>query len=77
LKLRKENFAKAIVLVLLRSYKKLISPFLPVACRHLPTCSDYAYAAIDRYGLVVGIGITLKRLLRCRPFGTKGYDPVP
>ncbi len=77
LKLRKDNFVKSTVLGLIKSYKKMISPFLPMACRHIPTCSDYAYTAIEQYGLAVGTGITFKRLLRCRPFGTRGYDPVP
>ncbi|MBS20942.1 MAG: membrane protein insertion efficiency factor YidD [Chloroflexi bacterium] len=71
------NVAKPMVLSLLRFYKRCVSPFLPVSCRHLPTCSEYAYLAIEKHGVCLGAAITAKRLFRCRPFGTKGYDPVP
>ena len=46
-------------------------------CRHLPTCSEYGYEAIARYGLLRGSWLTVKRVIRCGPFGTNGYDPVP
>jgi len=71
------NVAKPITLSLIKSYKRCISPFIPVSCRHAPTCSEYAYTAIDKHGVLLGAAMTAKRLLRCRPFGTKGYDPVP
>jgi len=46
-------------------------------CRHEPTCSNYAYEAISRHGFLPGLGMTFIRLLNCRPFGNRGYDPVP
>ena len=49
---------------------------LPVSCRYVPTCSEYAEEAIDRYGVIHGGAMALGRLLRCNPFGGSGYDPV-
>ena len=64
-------------LKLLRFYKRNISPMNPPACRFIPTCSEYAYEAIDRYGVWKGGWLALKRLLRCHPLCKGGYDPVP
>lgn len=61
----------------LRCYKRLVSPLLPDACRFVPTCSDYAAEAVERYGLIRGGALALWRLLRCQPFARAGYDPVP
>ena len=55
----------------------LISPPLPPSCRYLPSCSDYAIEAIARHGALVGLGLALRRLGRCHPWGGSGYDPVP
>jgi putative membrane protein insertion efficiency factor len=60
-----------------RGYQLLVSPFLPPACRFLPTCSEYAAEAIERHGAWVGIVLALRRLARCHPWGGSGYDPVP
>ena len=68
--------AKFVVLQLLRAYKVLISPALPVACRYVPTCSEYAMEAIDRYGVLRGGWMAVRRIMRCHPFGGSGYDPV-
>ncbi len=65
------------VLKLLKLYKDFVSPYLPVSCRHMPTCSEYSYGAISKYGVIRGGYMTLKRILRCSPLGTSGYDPVP
>ncbi len=62
---------------LLRGYKRFISPLFPPACRFYPTCSDYAYQAIDKYGLAKGGLLAIRRLLKCHPFHEGGYDPVP
>jgi uncharacterized protein len=62
---------------LLRSYKALISPFLPASCRYVPSCSEYAAEAVARHGLLRGSALGLWRLLRCNPFARGGYDPVP
>ena len=65
-------------LVALRSYKLYVSPWFAGSCRFEPTCSVYAYQAIERFGVRRGLWMALKRLLRCHPFSRKfGYDPVP
>jgi len=57
-------------------YKKGLSPLLPPACRHYPTCSEYAFEAIKQRGIVQGLTMGTWRVLRCNPWGTSGYDPV-
>ncbi|CAN5582507.1 hypothetical protein BH09VER1_BH09VER1_56380 [soil metagenome] len=64
-------------LLLIRGYKRLISPLLPPSCRFYPTCSDYAYEAIDKHGLLKGGRLAVWRVLRCNPFCKGGMDPVP
>jgi len=59
-----------------RGYKLVISPWLPPACRYVPTCSEYAIEAIERYGLFKGIGRAVSRLLRCHPLHNGGFDPL-
>jgi putative membrane protein insertion efficiency factor len=68
---------KGALLWLLRGYKRYVSPLLPSACRFEPTCSMYFYEAIDKRGVVRGLFLGCKRLLRCHPFCAGGYDPVP
>ena len=68
---------KVLVLAFLRAYKRYISPWIPQACRFQPTCSVYMYQAIEKWGLVRGLFLGFKRLLRCHPFGGGGPDPVP
>ena len=70
------HFAKVVTLQLLRAYKWAISPIFPSACRYVPTCSEYAMEAVERYGAVRGGCMAVARILRCRPFGRSGYDPV-
>jgi len=62
---------------LIKAYRYALSPLVGFDCRHLPTCSDYADQAIERFGLWAGGWMTLSRLLRCQPFGTSGLDFVP
>ncbi len=62
---------------LIQAYKRFISPMLPVACRYVPTCSDYALEALERHGPLRGSWLAVKRLARCHPFAGHGYDPVP
>ena len=70
------DIAKLVTLHLLRTYKWALSPMFPPACRYVPTCSEYAEEAIDRYGVLRGGAMTVLRLLRCHPFAHGGYDPV-
>src|SRR5579863_6702536 len=62
---------------LVKAYRYTLSPLVGFHCRHLPTCSDYADQAIERFGLWAGGWMTVARLLRCQPFGTHGLDFVP
>lgn len=67
----------AVLIALVRFYQWVISPLLGPRCRFDPTCSEYAAAAISRFGPLRGGLLTLKRLSRCHPWGASGYDPVP
>jgi len=64
------------MLLLLRAYKWGFSPMFPPACRYVPTCSEYAMEAVERYGALRGTLMALARLLRCHPFAKGGLDPV-
>lgn len=68
---------KRALLSLIGFYQRVISPRKPASCRYLPTCSEYARVAIQRYGALWGGWMALKRILRCHPFRKGGYDPVP
>ena len=69
---------KRLFLLLIRFYQKCISPYTPPSCRFTPTCSAYAYTAIQKYGALKGGYLALQRLLRCNPFYKGDYfDPVP
>lgn len=69
---------KRLFLLLIRFYQKCISPYTPPSCRFTPTCSAYAYTAIQKYGALKGGYLALRRLLRCNPFYKGDYlDPVP
>jgi uncharacterized protein len=70
------DFAQLVVLRFLQIYKWAISPMLRPACRYVPTCSEYAMEAIERYGLLRGGWMAMLRLLRCHPLVKGGYDPV-
>lgn len=61
----------------IRFYQVAISPYLGSNCRHTPTCSQYAIEAIREWGVIKGIWLGTKRIARCHPWGTHGYDPVP
>ncbi|MEE8480841.1 MAG: membrane protein insertion efficiency factor YidD [Desulfobacterales bacterium] len=68
---------KRIFLILIKTYQYVLSPILGPSCRFYPTCSDYAYQSVTRYGLIKGVFIAFKRIVRCHPFSPGGVDPVP
>lgn len=64
-------------ILLIRIYQYAISPYFPKACRFVPSCSQYGIEALQKHGLFRGLWLTIRRMLRCHPFGGSGYDPVP
>jgi len=66
-----------IVLALIRLYQNTVSRVLPPTCRFYPSCSQYTYQAIAKYGVLRGGWLGVKRITRCHPFNPGGYDPVP
>ncbi|MFW5952403.1 MAG: membrane protein insertion efficiency factor YidD [Gemmatimonadota bacterium] len=66
-----------LLLMVIRAYRRFVSPVTPPSCRYLPTCSAYAEEAVRRHGAGRGGWLALRRLLRCHPWGGSGYDPVP
>lgn len=66
-----------IAVFLITFYRAAISPLFPSCCRFQPTCSEYGLTAFRRYGFLKGFKLTAKRLMKCRPGGPHGYDPVP
>ncbi len=68
---------KHVLLLLLKLYKRVLSPLLGSNCRFYPTCSDYAAQAIDKYGALKGGWLAVKRISRCHPFHPGGIDEVP
>ncbi|AVQ18072.1 MAG: membrane protein insertion efficiency factor YidD [Fusobacterium mortiferum] len=68
---------KKIILLLIKLYQKYISIFLGKNCRFYPTCSAYTYEAIEKFGIIKGIFLGIKRIIKCHPFHPGGYDPVP
>jgi putative membrane protein insertion efficiency factor len=70
------ELTKTLVLSLLRAYKWALSPMFPPSCRYVPTCSEYAMEAVERFGTVRGTWMAVRRVVRCHPFVKGGYDPV-
>lgn len=68
---------KYAAILLIKFYRKFISPLKKPCCRFTPTCSQYAIEAFEKRGFFVGFLLTVWRILRCNPFGKGGYDPVP
>ena len=68
---------RRLAILQIRIYQKIISPLLPGVCRYRPTCSEYMAEAIQTHGIVKGLYLGTRRLLRCHPWGGSGYDPVP
>ena len=65
------------VILLIRFYQKVVSPFTPASCRYTPTCSSYSIGAFQKHGLRKGFVMTIKRIGSCHPWGGSGHDPVP
>jgi hypothetical protein len=68
---------KKVFLSLIRFYQKWLSPGLPASCRFYPSCSEYTYQAIEKYGALRGGWLGVRRIARCHPFNPGGFDPVP
>jgi len=68
---------RRLVLGLISFYRHTLSPYWPGACRYSPTCSHYTQEAIETHGLLRGGWLGIKRIGRCQPWGSEGYDPVP
>ena len=71
------TFFVFLLIIPVKLYQYLISPFLPNSCRFEPTCSEYTIQALRTRGVFTGLYLSVKRILRCHPFGGHGYDPVP
>lgn len=71
------NPIKVILIYLIKSYRYAISPLLGQKCRFYPSCSQYTLESLQKYGLVKGLYLSSKRLLKCHPWGQSGFDPVP
>lgn len=64
-------------ILLVKFYRKCISPLTPATCRYSPTCSQYSLTALQRFGVLKGGWLSIKRIASCNPWGGSGYDPVP
>ena len=64
-------------ILFIRVYQLIISPMLGSNCRFIPTCSEYAMESLREYGLIKGIFLSIKRIGKCHPWGSHGYDPIP
>jgi len=65
------------LLLLIKLYQNFISPLLPSTCRYSPTCSEYSKQSLVKFGLIKGSIVSIKRIIKCNPWGGSGYDPVP
>ncbi|MCF7890364.1 membrane protein insertion efficiency factor YidD [Candidatus Bipolaricaulota bacterium] len=68
---------KVVLLKVIKFYQKAVSPSLPNTCRFYPSCSEYSKQAIEEYGAIKGTYMAIKRVLRCHPLNSGGYDPLP
>ncbi len=68
---------KKVIILMIKFYRKYISPLKRPSCIYTPTCSLYALEALEKYGAIKGTYLAVRRILRCHPFHRGGYDPVP
>lgn len=73
---KNKDYVKQICLALILFYRKYISPLKPASCRFYPSCSKYAFDAVNKYGVLKGAFLSLQRITKCHPFNPGGYDPV-
>ncbi len=66
-----------ILVIPIKAYQLILSPFFGPSCRFQPTCSTYAIDALRKHGVIQGVWLTIKRLVKCNPWGGRGFDPVP
>ena len=66
-----------LLVFLIKTYKYIISPLLPRACRYMPTCSEYSIEALKKHGLFIGLWLSIRRFIYCNTWGGHGFDPVP
>ncbi|HDM70059.1 MAG TPA: membrane protein insertion efficiency factor YidD [Thermotogales bacterium] len=71
------SLSSKIVIAMIMFYKRFISPLKPPSCRFTPTCSTYTMEAVKRFGVIKGLYLGFRRILRCHPLNPGGYDPVP
>lgn len=67
---------KYVFMILIRAYQTVLSPLLAPSCRFIPSCSEYSYEALQKYGALKGSLMSIWRIMRCNPFNKGGYDPV-
>ena len=72
-----KKFIKNFLIELIKIYQKIISPLLPATCRFTPTCSEYCKSCLIKHGLFKGFLLSIKRVIKCHPWGQSGFDPVP
>ena len=65
------------LLLIIKFYQEIISPLTPSSCRYSPTCSEYSKLCLIKYGIIKGSILSIKRIIKCNPWGGKGFDPVP
>ena len=70
------GMARSMVIGLIIVYQRAVSPLLPPSCRYIPCCSEYGLLAVGQYGVIRGLGMAVRRILRCHPFARGGFDPV-
>lgn len=75
--MKKKNQLNYLAILLISFYRKIIAPYTRGNCRFVPSCSEYGLEAFKKYNFIKAIWLTVRRIIRCNPFGGKGYDPLP